>query len=460
MSVLIRNGYVVTMNPGREVFEGGFVSVGDDGRIRQVGAAQETPDGHHDEVIDATGMIVLPGLVNAHFHHWQALAKGIGQRWPGSELDLLARLEACTRPEALRLAAFLSAIDLLATGTTCCLNHADVALPADGISGAVDAMAQMGIRHVFSLEIRHGAGPHMDQGAMGEFGRVAEACAERHGDKVGFMLGVRTAPQWFADGTTSERLVGAVYRAAVDRGMRISTHASGGPGHRRFFEASAIAGRTEIMHLMELGVLDERWVLANPTFVSDTDIGLMTEAGCHAVCTPVSDAIRGVGPGRWRRLREAGVNCALGTDGALYDGSVDLVEQMKACVMIQNSSNLDATAVSTETSLEMATINGARALGLEKEIGSLETGKRADIALFDLRAPQIQVLHKPISNFVCAGRGSDARKTLVNGKVVFDNGRFPAGRLPESFGRDLTAAGRELVNALLGRVRSGSSETA
>jgi 5-methylthioadenosine/S-adenosylhomocysteine deaminase len=108
----------------------------------------------------------------------------------------------------------------------------------------------------------------------------------------------------------------------------------------------------------------------------------------------------------------------------MVDYSVDMVEQMKTCMLMQHVRHLDPTCMSVERTIEMATINSARALGLERELGSLEPGKRADIAVFDLKKPYVGVLHRPISTFVCAGKGSDARTVLVNGEIVYRDGRF------------------------------------
>ena len=108
----------------------------------------------------------------------------------------------------------------------------------------------------------------------------------------------------------------------------------------------------------------------------------------------------------------------------MVDYSVDMVEQMKVCTLMQHVRHLDPTRMPVETTLEMATINAAKALGVDAEIGSLETGKRADIAVFDLNKPYVGVLHRPLTSFVTAGKGSDARAILVDGQIVYRDGRF------------------------------------
>ena len=129
----------------------------------------------------------------------------------------------------------------------------------------------------------------------------------------------------------------------------------------------------------------------------------------------------------------------------MVDYSVDMVEQMKTCMLMQHVRHLDPTRVPVEGALEMATINAAKALGLEKEIGSLEVGKRADVAIFDLRRPYVGVLHRPLSNFICAGKGSDARAVIVNGEIVYRDGEFPRCRNPEKLVAEAERIGAKLT---------------
>src|ERR1043166_7556972 len=174
---------------------------------------------------------------------------------------------------------------------------------------------------------------------------------------------------------------------------------------------------------MPLRILDPQWILTHGIHVTELDIEHMARVGCSFVYTPTSESIRGGGIGPFANAWRAGINVALGTDGPMVDYSVDMVEQMKSCMLMQHVRHLDPTRISAERALEMATINAAKALGLENEIGSLEIGKRADIAVFDLHKPYIGVLHRPLSNFICAGKGSDARVVMVNGEIVYRDGK-------------------------------------
>jgi 5-methylthioadenosine/S-adenosylhomocysteine deaminase len=279
-------------------------------------------------------------------------------------------------------------------------------------------------------------------------------------------LAIESTAHWIAAGMSTEELIEAGHRLATERSLKITNHTSGGTlaletGYLRAVRetgrtdvlhlmqlgvrAVRETGRTDVLHLMQLGVLDSHWLLIHGINLTDTDIKLMANAGCHAVYTPTSEAIRGGGIGPWLKLIRAGVNTALGTDGPMVDSTVDMVEQMKAACLIQNTGSLEPGALSIEQALQMATINAARALGMEDEIGSLEVGKRADIVLFDLSAPYIQPAHKPISNFVTCGRGADAHTVIINGRPVLHERRFTLGPDPKDVIADATARSRFLA---------------
>ena len=226
---------------------------------------------------------------------------------------------------------------------------------------------------------------------------------------------------------STEALIVTGYQLARKLGLRIADHISGGTfsvekGMLKYLRET---GRTDTRYLMQLGVLDAHWILKHGIHATDLDIEQIARVGASLVYTPTSESIRGGGIAPFAHAHRAGVNIALGTDGPMVDYSVDMVEQMKVAMLMQHVRHLDPTRLGVEQVIEMATINAARALGMEAEIGSLEVGKRADIAVFDLRRPHVGVLHRPLSSFVCAAKGTDARVVLVNGAIVYRDGHFP-----------------------------------
>jgi 5-methylthioadenosine/S-adenosylhomocysteine deaminase len=248
---------------------------------------------------------------------------------------------------------------------------------------------------------------------------------------------------------TTEELIVRGYELARKLKTKISTHIAGGTFsiEKGFLRYLRETGRTDVRYLMQLGLLDPHWVLIHGIHVTELDIEHMARVGCSFVYTPTSESIRGGGIGPFANAWRAGINVALGTDGPMVDYSVDMVEQIKTCMLMQHVRHLDPTRMPVERSIEMATINAAKALGLDQEIGSLESGKRADIAVFDMTRPYVGVLHRPISTFVCAGKGSDARLVMVDGQVAYRDSVFQRFKDGERVIKEAEKIGKKALDA-------------
>lgn len=430
---LIRNGHVVTVDAGRAVYAGGFVTV-DGGRIAAVGPAAATPPpAGFDEVIDAKGCIVLPGLINMHQHHWYTLFKGLadGMLLEDWVTGLLLPLSFALDADAMRVSSSVAALEMLATGTTCSLNHSVTTTTPEIVRATIEPQAEIGIRQVFAKELRcntPGNPRHplsLDQ-SLAAYEEEFRRWDGTSGGRVRMGMVIETNAHWVAAGMSTEPLITRGYELARKLGVRISAHIAGGTFslEKGFLKYLRETGRTDVRYLMQLGILDSSWILAHCIHNTELDLEQMAHVGASLVYTPSSESIRGGGIGPAAVAMKAGVLTALGTDGPMVDYSVDMIEQMKVTMLMQHVRHLDPTRIPVEKAVEMATINGARALGLEAEIGSLEVGKRADIAIFDMRKPHIGVLHRPLATFVTAGNGSDAKWVLVDGEIVYREGRF------------------------------------
>ena len=431
---LIKNGYVVTVNAGRDVWPGGYVVLA--GRdIASVGPAADAPHPNDfDTVIDAQGAIVLPGLINMHQHHWYTLFKGLADGYLLEDWvsNFLLPITTKLSPEALRLSSYIAGMEMLATGTTCSLNHSVTTTLPEHVAATVEPQQELGIRQIFAKEFRcrTEANPrhplNLDE-SLAAFAEEVNRWGQHRGGRVGFAMAIESNAHWVAAGMTNETIICRGYELARKLRLRISDHVSSGTfslekGMLRYLRET---GRTDVRFLMTLGVLDQQWILIHGIHVTDLDIEHLARVGASFVYTPTSESIRGGGIAPFANAVRAGVNVALGTDGPMVDYSVDMVEQMKACSMMQHVRHLDPTVMPAETTIEMATINAAKALGLSSEIGSLESGKRGDIAIFDLRKPHVGVVHRPISSLIYAGKGTDARLVIVDGEVVYRDGAFP-----------------------------------
>ena len=431
---LIKNGYVVTVNAGRDVWPGGYVVLA--GRdIASVGPAADAPHPNDfDTVIDAQDAIVLPGLINMHQHHWYTLFKGLADGYLLEDWvsNFLLPITTKLSPEALRLSSYIAGMEMLATGTTCSLNHSVTTTLPEHVAATIEPQQELGIRQIFAKEFRcrTEANPrhplNLDE-SLAEFAEEANRWGQHRGGRVGFAMAIESNAHWVAAGMTNETIICRGYELARKLRLRISDHVSSGTfslekGMLRYLRET---GRTDVRFLLTLGVLDQHWILIHGIHVTDLDIEHLARVGASFVYTPTSESIRGGGIAPFANAVRAGVNVALGTDGPMVDYSVDMVEQMKACSMMQRVRHLDPTVMPAETTIEMATINAGKALGLSSEIGSLESGKRGDIAIFDLRKPHVGVVHRPISSLIYAGKGTDARVVIVDGEVVYRDGAFP-----------------------------------
>lgn len=451
---LIRNGYVVTVGVDRAVHPGGFVAV-DGQRITGVGPADQAPasEGFGD-VIDAAGCIVTPGLVNMHQHHWYTLFKGIadGLLLEDWVTELLLPLSLKMDAQAMRISSTLAAMEMLATGTTTSFNHSVTTTSPEIVRASIEPVAAAGLRHVFGKELRcntpgNPRHPMSLDEALSAYEEEFRRWDGTSNGRVRLGMAIESNAHWVAAGMSTEALITRGYELAKKLGVKITAHIAGGTFslEKGFLKYLRETGRTDVRYLMQLGILDSQWVLAHCIHNTELDLEQMAHVGASMVYTPTSESIRGGGIGPHAAAHRAGVLTTLGTDGPMVDYSVDMVEQMKGATLMQHVRHLDPTCMPVERTMDMATINGAKALGLDHEIGSLELGKKADIAVFDLAKPWIGVQHRPLSSFVTAGRGSDAKVVMVDGEIVYRDGRFTHVAEPMTVVREAEHVARDVL---------------
>jgi 5-methylthioadenosine/S-adenosylhomocysteine deaminase len=209
-------------------------------------------------------------------------------------------------------------------------------------------------------------------------------------------------------------------KLADRHGLKLAAHISGGTlsFDKSYLQILRKTGQTDAQMLMQMGLLDSSWILVHGINCTPTDLRLIANSRASLIYCPTSEAVRGGGIGPAAPALAAGVNVALGSDGPMVDDSVDMIEQMKACSFLQGVKHLDPTIMPPERCIEMATINAAQAMGLDGEIGSLEPGKLADIAIFNLDTPHSSPATNPIASLVFSARGPDAHTVFVNGREV------------------------------------------
>ena len=279
MATLIHGGYVVTMNPAREVFAEGFVLLGDDGRIDAVGPSSCAPSGFAGERLDANGMIVLPGLVNAGHRPWQHLLMGLAA---ATDEALLGAAERLLDSEDLAVAATLAATELVSGGTTTVLHHLPQRADAQRLQAATAPFAAAGMRQLACID--HAAtGQDAAEAALG-------ACAGLAAGRMGLALSVLADPVSMAEKRVDEAALASARTFARQHGLRIVCDLSGAADDARWAAAARAQGRSAPVHLMELGLLDQDWLVAGLQRLQAADLMLIRESGCAALATPLSRA--------------------------------------------------------------------------------------------------------------------------------------------------------------------------
>ena len=421
---LIKNGCIVTVNPNRDMFSNGSLVV----EGQDIAAVERGEiSGNFDEVIDATGMIVVPGLINAHQHFYYHLFKGAAnglliEDWFPS---LVYRVTPHLTDDDMELTSYVACIEMLLSGTTCSLNHLRVTSTEETLEKIAAPSEELGMRQLIGKEVqcRLAGNPHHPRTLDEEIRFLDDLIprwARRHGGLTQLCLAVECNAVFIEAEVTSEQLLIEGKRLADRHDLKITTHISAGTlaFDKAYMRVLRKTGRTDTQTLMQLGLLDSRYILAHGINCTATDIAMIADSGASVVYTPTSEAIRGGAITPVVPMRTAGVNVALGSDGPMVDYSVDMVEQMKACSLLQHVRQLDPTVMGPERCIEMATINAAKALGLDDQIGSLEVGKRADIAIFSLSTPHSMPANNPLTSLVYSARGTDAHTVIVDGEIV------------------------------------------
>lgn len=379
MSLLLVDGYVMTMDGARTIHEPGFVLVDAGGRIDSVGPMRDCPVADGVRRVDCAGHLVMPGLID--------LFAEVSLPWAATEQP-----EPESTASDLGLAVEMAVHERVAGGVTTVVLRSPVG-DAAGRQIAARAIAAAGLHGVQALP--------------------ADLAAE--GDVIWVDCDL---PGRAAGRVDDDAILGATARAGAV-GARLATRLwPRALSAAEMVEARSQQGRSAVQHLMELGVLDDRWLVIAPAGLESTDHDLLLESGCSIVSLPVEEAWLGRVGTDLSVLAGRGITVALGTGDPCCGGGADMLEQMKYALMAQNTLRLSPAAITPERALELVTINAARALGVSDRTGALEPGKLADIAVFDMTPPKTAVTEKPLSALVACTRGTEASLVLCAGRIV------------------------------------------
>jgi 5-methylthioadenosine/S-adenosylhomocysteine deaminase len=413
VDLIIRGGTVVTMDGERHVIENGAVAV-KGGRIVSVGSATDIDRTYAArEVVHARGKVIIPGLINGHTHVPMTLFRGLAD-----DLDLQEWLTKYIFPaeaknvteEFVRVGTRLGLAEMLRGGTT---TYCDMYYFEDAIA---DETSKAGMRGVLGETVIDF--PVADNKTNAE----AMAYAERFVKKWRGHPLIVPAIAPHAPYTVSEEHLKAI-RAFSDRtGAPIVTHIS--ETKREVDDSIKAKGASPVDYLNRIGFLSNRVIAAHMVWPSAEELGLLKQLGVGIVHNPQSNMKLASGVAPVPEMLKQDLPVGLGTDGAASNNDLNLWEEMDTAAKLHKLISKDPKVVNAAEAFEMATIRGARALHLEKEIGSIEKGKRADLVIVDLDALNQTPYYNIYSDLVYASKAGDVQTVIIEGRVVMRNRRL------------------------------------
>jgi cytosine/adenosine deaminase-related metal-dependent hydrolase len=445
--LIVRGAWVLTLEHGDGALADAAIAISADGSIEAVGLFEELHYRWPEAAIAGDGHgIVMPGLVNAHTHMHEGLIAGMAETaslWEWCQ-RLVHPVEQVITREDVRIGARLRCAEMLLGGVTCVSDmscHRNLGSLAS--LGSADGISELGLRGVVAF----GAQDHYPQAPAPEiFMAEHEALCDRLAGEelIGFLCGVGTIL-----GVTDELLTLTV-AACETHGWGVHTHLA---EVREEVTAARLRyrGRNTVEHAAAVRLLDRPVLAGHCIWCGRRDISLLAASEVAVAHNPVANMILASGVCPVGTLQREGITVALGTDGAASNDNLDMLAVMKAAALLQKVNALRADAITAKEVVRMATLDGARALGLADLVGSLEPGKRADVLLLDGNTPELAAIHDPWQQVVYSATGRCVSSVWVDGRE-----RVRDGRLTEVEMRDLTGEARVLARDLA--VRAGLSE--
>jgi 5-methylthioadenosine/S-adenosylhomocysteine deaminase len=406
--LVIHNGTIVTVNATFEIIPDGLLCIkaGKLERVESRSGNQTLPA--TKEIIDAGGGLIMPGLVNTHTHLPMTLFRGLSDDLP---LDvwlnehIFPAENAHINPENVRWGTLLACAEMLLSGTTTC---------CDGYfyeNTVAEAVKTSGLRAVLAQGIIDFPAPGVPQPEQNI--QIPQTFAAKWHNPSALIT-----PSAFCHSayTCSSETLNNAKALCIDNGLLFQIHAAETQNEYRQIQDEHRV--TPIQYLDQLGILDENTLLIHCVWIDDEDIEIIAARKAGISHNPESNAKLAAGIAPAPKFLKAGIAVGLGTDGCASNNNLDLFHEMDLVAKLHKVETSDPTAMDARTVVEMATINGAKAIGLDKHTGSLEVGKQADLIIIDTRAPHLMPIYHPESHIVYTAKSSDVRDVIVDGCVL------------------------------------------
>ena len=411
MKLLLKNGAILATEHGRfRCIKNGFLGIDGD-TIDYIG--EKRPETRYGEEKDMSGRLLSPGLINCHCHTPMTLLRGVGSDLPLHEwlFDKVFPIEDRLTAAEIRAGNNLALLEMIACGTT---SYSDMYFEPQ--TAAENAMAA-GIRANLCRPVQC-----FDEKERYEDNQRAKESIELFHAYHGAANGrIRIDFSIHAEYTCTESVV---------RGYAADCNALGGRMHLHLSETKQEQeecikrhGKTPAAWFRDLGVFDSPTAAAHCVWLTDSDMEILREKSVSVIHCPTSNLKLGSGFAPVPKMQKAGLNITLGTDGAASNNNLNMMEEIHLASIIHNGYTLNPLVMKPAEVLKMATVNGAKLQG-RSDTGSLEAGKKADIIAFDLRRPHLIPDFDPLALLVYSAQGSDVCMTMVDGKVLYENGEF------------------------------------
>lgn len=415
LDILIAGGILLTMEPPGEVIEEPFIGIRD-GKILFV-ERESLPAGiipEAREVIDATGSLIMPGLVNVHTHLPMVLFRGLADDLPLMSwlTDHIFPAEArFVNRQTVHAASILAIAEMILSGTT---TFCDGYFFEGAVAGAAVDCGMRGIVAQGFIDF-----PTPDQPDSSRHREQADKFARKwrvHSPLVTPSL-VCHSPY-----TCSPETLRTIKTVARDAGIPFQIHLAETSNEVALLRERF--GKKPVHHLRDLDLLDAGTIAAHCIWLEEDELDILAARGVKVAHDPESNMKLGAGVAPVPAMLGRGIDVGLGTDGCASNNNLDLFGEMGMCAKLHKVFSADPTVLPSEKVVEMATIGGARVLGMADSIGSIVPGKWADIILLDLKKPHLTPLYRPFSQLVYAASGADVKTSIIGGRIVMKERRL------------------------------------
>ncbi len=409
--LVVHNGTIVTVNTSFEIIPKGLLCI-KSGKLQRVEALSENPElPEARETINAAGGIIMPGLVNTHTHLPMTLFRGLADDLP---LDVWLNEHIFPaesdhmNPDNVRWGTLLACVEMLLSGTTTCC---DGYFFEDQVAAALQTS---GMRAILAQGVIDFPAPGVPD--PGENIEIAKRFATKWQNSSSLIT-----PSVFCHSayTCSAATLKKVKSLCAENGWLLQIHAA--ETRKECQQIQKEHQATPIQYLDQLGILDENTLLVHCIWVNDKDIEIIAARKAGISHNPESNAKLASGIAPTPKFLKSGITVGLGTDGCASNNNLDLFHEMDMVAKLHKAEKFDPTTMDAKTVVEIATITGARAIGLDHQIGSLEVGKQADLIVIDTHAPHLVPLYHPESHIVYAAKSSDVRDVVVDGRLLVRN---------------------------------------